>query len=445
MTKPGRIAIVGAGIAGLTAAYLLRKRHDVMLYEKTARVGGNAYTIKTRDGSSLDIAVAAFGRAGYSHFYSLLDELGVETDLCPNSYMSFHDLDSKKGLYLTPSFKGSRLQHYELLKPATIRSILNLFVGMHQAQRLANRGRLTGRTMGQCIDRIPRLSGDTRVMLLSALCLLSSMSCDEVLATPATFFLGKLRVHNDVLSPRAIYSVRAVTGGTEQYIEALRAPLAERIELNADIRQVTRSPDGVDIDFADGRRERFDHLVMACPADVALELLADPTAAERELLGVWSYKPGPVIVHRDHSSFPPRALTQAYTFLYTNRDGRLNMSVNGALWHEPQAPDTCEYVSTQHPNFPIRDDRVEFETTLFTPRFTFESCATTERLPGLNGVRRTYFCGSYFGYGLHNDAVRSAVRVANELGVDWKPKPDPGLMESGFGLVRDVARVYRRG
>src|ERR1019366_9159308 len=100
--------------------------------------------------------------------------------------------------------------------------------------------------------------------------------------------------------------------------------------------------------------------------------------------GKWRYKDGRVVVHRDHGAFPPRALIEAYTFLYTLRGGKMETSVSGSLWHEPQAPADCDYISTQHPNFPIRKDLIELDATLRTPLFDFGSVATIPRLPKLN-------------------------------------------------------------
>jgi predicted NAD/FAD-binding protein len=113
---------------------------------------------------------------------------------------------------------------------------------------------------------------------------------------------------------------------------------------------------------------------------------------------------------------------QAYTFLYRRRDGGFSTSVNGSLWFEPSVPDTCDLIASQHPNFEIREDHIELDTVLRTPIFDFRSCATTARLPELNGVKNTYYCGSYFGYGLHEDAIRSAVDVTRRLGVEPWPR-----------------------
>ncbi len=170
----------------------------------------------------------------------------------------------------------------------------------------------------------------------------------------------------------------------------------------------------------DGEKKRFDDVIFACPADTALALLEKPTAMESKLLGAWKYKDGTIVVHRDHSAFPKKELIQAYTFLYTQKGDAVHTSVNGALWHEPGVPKSSDYISSQHPNFSIREDLKEYEAKFRTPIFDFNSCPTIPDLPSLNGVMRSYYCGSHFGFGLHEDAVSSGIAAAVRLGAEWK-------------------------
>lgn len=414
-----KIAVIGGGIAGLTAGYLLNRRHDITLFEKSGRLGGNAYTYRTKSGQELDIAVAAFGKAGYKNFYALLDELKIETRLCPNSYMSLHNLDTGSGLYITPDLEGTRKQNFDFLHPENLKTLMRLFLGLRRAQALSETGALEGRTLEQALRWVPEMTGDARRIFLCTLCLLSSMECQEILDSPASFFLDKLSVHNDIISPKAAYSVRCVDGGTKSYVNALAAQFQDKLELNSRIRAVLRDDEGATLVMEDGNKRLFDEVVFACNPDQALALLDEPTALEKELLGAWTYKNGRVVVHRDHSSFPIRDHIQAYTFLYTEKDGRMETSVNGALWHEPTVPDHCDYISTQHPNFPIREELVDFETVLRTPVFDFKSLPTIKKLPSLNGKKHSYYCGSYFGFGLHDDAVTSAFNAADRLGVPY--------------------------
>ncbi len=412
-----KIAVIGAGIAGLTAAYRLHPRHDVTVFEKSDRLGGNAYSMRTPDGVEVDIAVAAFGRAGYPNFYKLLDELGVETAMCPNSYMSFHDLDTNTGIYMTTTLSGFLAQGLSALKPSKVWNLARLPMGLVRAHKLREAGQLDGKTLRELLALIPEFTGDTRTIFLCALCLLSSMSIAELLDAPAKFFIEKLAHHHDVISPRALYSVRAIKEGTQAYVQALAQRLEGHLRVGAGVRSVKRDAQGITLALQSGEVERFDRVVFACPADTALRMLDAPTADERRLLGAWRYKDGRVVLHRDPSPFPPRALVQAYTFLYRKGpDGEIaETSVNGALWYEPQAPDTCDWFSSQYPNFDLNPALVELDTVLRTPIFDFSSVETRSQLPRLNGVLGTYFCGSYFGFGLHEDAVTSAQAVARAL------------------------------
>ena len=403
-------------MAGLTAGYYLCRQNEVFLFERSGRLGGNAYSHKLPDGNVLDIAVAAFGKAGYKNFYELLAELDIPTELGRKSYISCHDLDTKTGLYLTLSARGALSQGLDLVNTSNIQSLTNLFLGLRRAQRRRAAGALKGVTLGRCLAELPEFTGDAKIIFLSALCLLSSMRAAEVLASPAEFFLDKLRTHHDMLSPKALYSVRCVRDGTRRYVNALAARYRRNVVLNARIRTVERGAPGAVLVMEDGSRRDFDAVVFACNPDQALALLATPTPLETELLGAWRYKDGRVVVHRDLTSFPPRGLIEAYTFLYTMRDGVMDTSVNGATWHSPHAPKDCEYISAQHPNYPIRADLIELDTVLRTPMFDFRSVATLPRLPELNEQGQSYYCGSYFGFGLHEDAVTSAKAVAEKFG-----------------------------
>lgn len=411
-----RIAVIGGGMAGLTAAHLLGRRHDVTLFERSHRVGGNAYTFRTSGGHDVDIAVAAFGRAGYRSFYRLLDDLGVPTRLPGGFFISTHDVDTGHGVCLTPRLAGLVAQRFALLGPSRLLALLRLGAGLARLRAELASGALAGVRMEEAIERIPSLRGDARVLLLCALCLLSSMYAAEVLAAPAAFFMRKLTVHRDMLSPRFLYSVRCATHGTKSYVDALERGLGRRPVLEARIAQVRRDRDRVTLLMADGATLPFDRVVLATNADQALALLEQPTEAEARLLSAWRYKEGRVVVHRDHSAFPPRPLIQAYTFLYSERGGVFHTSVTGATWCLPGVGPTCDVLSTQHPNFPIAARLVEHETVLRTPIFDERSVPTISELPALNGVQRTYYCGSHFGFGLHEDAVSSAVSVAAQLG-----------------------------
>ena len=424
-----KIAIVGGGAAGLTAAYLLHQRYDVTLFERSDRVGGNAYTITTPDGENADIATAAFGKYSYRNVFKLFHKLNIDTvgafRMTPFGLtgpgVSFCHLDSKQSMFLTPGLKGMFAQHFDILRPKRVMSMLRFLRGLQQAQTAMQCGELAGLTVEEALRKIPQLRGDARLIFIGCLCLISSMHCNDVLDAPAGYFIEKLKRYDDLLPllPKTLFSVSFAKNGTRSYVSALSAPYREKIIVNAHIKTVKRRHAGVQVRMEDGKELLFDKVIFACNADQALGLIEEPTPDEKRLLGAWRYTEGRIVVHSDHRQFPRRELIEGYTFLYRDAGRYIETSVSGSLWALPGISKKCDLISTQHPNFPIAQDRIFFEKVFRTPIFDLRSCSAIRELPSLNGVRNTYYCGSHFGFGLHEDAVTSAVEVARLLHVDF--------------------------
>ena len=422
-----KIAIIGGGIAGLTAAYLLDEKYDVTLFEKSGRIGGNAYTLTTPGGEEVDIAVAAFGKFSYKNVFRLFSKLNIKT-VSPfeiNRFgtfglgVSFYNPDTKIGMYMTPGIKGLISQKFEILRPGHVKSTFQLLRGLKRARNLLDTGDLEGSTVAEALKKIPQLAGDAKLIFIGGLCLISSMYCDDVLDAPASFFIDKLKVHNDLLPPKALFSVRFTKHRTRSYVEALSSGYKKRIVFNSSIKTVTRQDTNVVLVMEDGEKLLFDKVVFACNADQALKLLDNPTEKEERLLGAWKYTEGKIVVHTDHSHFPKRELMEGYTFLYQEKGTYIETSISGSLWALPGVSKDSNLISTQHPNFPINKDQIVFEKVFRTPIFDFNSCSTIKELPSLNGTKNTYYCGSHFGFGVHEDAVTSAMEIANKLNVTF--------------------------
>ena len=415
-----RIAIIGGGIAGLTAAYLLQQRYQVSLYEKSARVGGNAYTHTTSDGVSADVGVMSFERKAYRNFFRLMEHLGIESvSGAGRMGGAFINLQTAEACYISPHLRGLIAQRFGLFRPSRLFDNLRLPLGMHEAKRLARRGDCNGLTLEQGLQRLPKITGDGKLAFISTLCMMSSMHCEELLASPAKFFFGKLEKYGSLFPPQILWRIRFMKQGTRSYVEKLSNSLRERIEFNARIHSVERDEQGVVLNMQDGERRRYDKVVFACHADQALRLLARPSALEQNLLGVWRYTDNEIVVHRDLSPFPQKALLDGYSFLYTRGGRYIDTSVTFSLWILPTAPRSSDWMITQHQNFPIRQEAIDARFSFKTPIFDFPAVAVQTELPRLNGQLHSYYCGSHFGFGLHEDAVSSAIRVADQLGVSF--------------------------
>jgi predicted NAD/FAD-binding protein len=392
------------------ARALLHEKYDITLFEKDGRLGGNAYTLHTRAGDDIDISVFSFSSVSYPNFYKLLSRLNIKTARYGISGLraTSYDLDTQHACYFAPlALRG--------LTPRRLAVSWRFYFSMKRAIRLFEEGRLDDLSMAEAMKLLPGLRGDAYYHMLFMLCLVSSMLYDEVMNAPAAFFIKKLRDH---LEPGPT-TFRYTPSKTKSYMDALSRPFPDRIVLNAKIGGVSRTETGVTLRMEDGQASRFDKVVFACNADQALALLDRPSEAEQRILGAWKYKEGLVVTHRDDTSFPPPRLRTLYDYLYTDRDGKIETSINACYRFQPGVSGASDLLGTQHPNFPIQEDRIEFQKVFRTPIFDQESVKSIPELPSLNGTLNTFYCGSHFGHGLHEDAVSSALAIAGQLGVRW--------------------------
>lgn len=412
------IAIIGGGVAGLTAGYLLHDRHDVTLFEKENRLGGNVYTLDTKTGEEIDISVFFWSLRAYPNFAMLLKKLGIRLSTWPMEGLSqsFRNMNTRRNYYLS-------------CDPTQLRSTLslkNFKSSIHQAVvlwnyiklvRLYRKGKLTGLTLRQALAFCPALTGDLLKLAIFPICIMTSMLWDELMDAPSEFAVAK--IEKQIGSPLKFASWRLYPCKTRVYIEKLAAPFKERIITGSDIASVTRNGRNITLTLADQSEHTFDKVIFACPADTALGLLAEPTADETRLLSPWRYNDGLVIVHTDKTNYPPEDRWAMYSYLYTDENGGINTSINAHYRFQNGVPDDSDYIGCQHPNIPIDPDKIEFKKVFRTPVYDKKSSRTIKELPSLNGKNNTYYCGSHFGYGLHEDAVTSAIDVSRLLGATW--------------------------
>ena len=426
MTK--KIAIIGGGISGLTAAYLLNPHYDIWLFEKDNRLGGNAYTYNTSDGETIDMAVAAYQRLVSGNFLKLLSELKIKTVIQPASvFLTVHDLKTKQGLYSTPfNLKGLIAQKFAFFREPAASDSQMTIKAVREAINMLSEGELRGLSVAETIALLPDLTDFRISIMLSPLCLLSSMYYDEIMKAPAEFFFGKLESFHSFGPKEMVFGLKFPKKFTRSYVEALSSHFTDKVVLNARINSVARNKNDVILKMEDGSQAQFNKVVFACNADQALALLENPTEKEQRLLGAWKYKEGLMVVHKDKTHFPKRELCQSWTCLRSTENGVHHFSISCCCWRLcPGTSNKSEYFSTQHPNFPIKEDLIDFKRVFRTPIFDFDSVPTIKDLPSLNGQLNSYYCGSHIGYGLHNDAVSSAMEVAKALGVQWPHYESP--------------------
>ncbi len=406
-----RIAVVGGGIAGLSAAYLLNKKYEVTLFEKNNRLGGNAYTYKTRSGDTVDIGVTNLVTPPSKNFLKLCNELKVKVMRHTSSGMfSIHDSETGDSLYMTPfSLKGLMIQRFALFR--SMPSIIKALNILNNAEKQMEKGELRDVPMGQVFKELTRFEQN---LIFGFFCFLSAMFYDDVINAPAEYFLDVFKAYGRLNTK--IYCPVNFTGS---YVNALAEPYRDRIMLNSKIISVARDNE-IKIKTAGGKERIFDAIVFACNADHALALLEKPTDEEKRLLGSWKFTDIPAVVHRDDSGFPAKELCQGWTIVRSTKNGSPHFSSSSCSWLvSPSASKKDKYFSTNHPNSHINKDLIELETNFRMPIYDVNSFSTMKDLPSLNGKMNTYYCGGYFGHGMHGETVNSAIAAVKHLGIEW--------------------------
>ncbi|HVV77381.1 MAG TPA: FAD-dependent oxidoreductase [Mycobacteriales bacterium] len=415
-----RVAVVGAGVAGLTAAYLLQRRYDVTLFEGEPRLGGHAHThdVVTDDAGlvAVDSGFIVHNRETYPSLLRLFAELDVATQ------------PTEMSMSVTCRECG--------LEYAGARGLGGLFARARSAVRPAYLRMLTEVTRFHRAARHHLAEGDDAVSLRAFLSaggyssyfvahfvvpLVSavwSAAPGDALLYPARYLFAFLSNHG-MLSVTGSPQWWTVTGGSRTYVERAAKHLTA-VETASPIRAVTRHPDGVDLYDDAAGVHRFDRVVIATHADTALSLLTDPTDAERAALGSFRYSDNPTVLHTDAAVLPSAARARAsWNYLLPSCAARSDhVLVSYDLTRLQQLPTATPHLVTLNPQVDIASDAVIAEMVYQHPIFDAASVAAQQLLPDLNDGRTAY-AGAYHGWGFHEDGCRSGVDAAASFGVTW--------------------------
>lgn len=410
-----RIAIVGTGISGLTAAYLLQRRHEIVVFESESRVGGHSHTIPIEDrGRTLgvDTGFIVYNRRTYPHFCNLLDQLGVATQ---PSDMSFSYRDDATGLeYGAPEPWRLFAQPRNLLRGRFWRMLRDILRFYREAPRwLADADE--GLVLADYLER----NGYSRAFIddhLYPVCAAIWSSPHLSMGQyPAAALFRFFRNHG-LLSLTDRPRWRTVTGGSRRYVEKLTRPFAAAIRLEAPVQQIERDDDGVTVHTPGTGGERFDQVVLACHADQALAALAAPTALESEVLTAFVYARNETVLHSDPGLMPRRRAAWASWNYQRRPDDGAGVAVTYHQNRLQRLPSRTPYLVTLNGTTGVDPSRVHATMTYAHPQYDDLAVARQKDIDQLNGCNRTWFCGAYWGYGFHEDGVVSGLRVARGFG-----------------------------
>jgi len=423
MHNKKNIAIVGTGIAGLSAAWLLAQRHQVTVFERASWTGGHTNTVDVElDGREIpvDTGFIVYNEKNYGNLVALFRHFDVETQ---TGDMSFGvSLDGGRLEYSSDVPRGLFGQPRNLMRPgfwAILRDIRRFYA--QAPVDLAN-GALAGLTLGQYLQRENYGRDFARDHLLPMGAAIWSARAEDMERYPAESFIRFFESH-DLLNLQDRMKWRTVSGGSRSYVEKLTASFSDRIYRNCPVVKVARTGAGVVLEDGQGRRHSFDHVVMATHADDTLDMLSDASLDERNILGAIRYSENRAYLHHDASLMPKRkSVWASWNYLADTRsESARPPEVSYWLNRLQNLPAKQNVFLTLNPATPPEEARRVAEFNYHHPLFDSAALSAQPELWRLQGHRNTWFCGSYFGYGFHEDALQSGLAVGEVLGDVSRP------------------------
>ena len=416
-----KIAIIGSGISGLTAAYYLHKHHEITLFEAEERLGGHTATVDVElDGRpySIDTGFIVFNDWTYPRFIELMDEIGVQSrqsDMsfsvsCERTGLEFAGVDGRLSL-----LNGLFAQRRNLFSPTYINLLLDIVRFNKIAISDVENGLIDHSITLQNYVKKYRLSQGFRdFYLIPMASAIWSTPFTQMLDFPMRFMLPFMYRHG-LLSVSNRPKWRTIVGGSSQYIAPLSAGFKDRIRLATPVLGVERCENHVQL-RTQGGSEDFDHVILACHSDQSLSLLTDASPAERHTLQAIRYQPNEVVLHTDVGQLPRNRRAWA-SWNYRLTEGgesllpKVTYDMNRLMGIEAQV----RFCVTLNNSAAIAPEQILGRFDYAHPIFTLDGVDAQERWETINGQRRTWFCGAWWGKGFHEDGVVSARRVVDAL------------------------------
>jgi len=424
-----RVAVVGSGVSGISAAWLMNHRHDVTVFEKGPWVGGHCNTVDAVFDSAagkktipVDTGFIVYNEKTYPNLTALFAHIGVETE---NSDMSFSaSVNNGAFEYSGYSIRTMLAQKRNLVRPRFWNMVWDIMRFFRDAAADAARPENARLSLGMYLSSNGYSEAFLRDYLLPLGSSIWSASLKDMRAYPLEAFVRFFRNHGLLEAKQKNRPQwRTVTGGSRSYVQRLTSAFAGRIRLNRGVTSIRRHPHNVELTLDDGSVETFDHVIVAAHSDQALAMLADPSRDERALLGAIRYERNRAVLHSDPTLMPKRRKAWAsWNYISAAQDADTRLVCLTYWMNLLQNIDSAfPLFVTLNPYRAPRDGSIHATFDYEHPLFDHAALDAQRQLWKLQGTNRTWFCGAYFGHGFHEDGLQSGLAVAEALGGTRRP------------------------
>jgi predicted NAD/FAD-binding protein len=407
-----KIAVIGAGISGLGAAYLLSSKHTVDVYEKEPRLGGHARTTMVQEEEKsfgVDTGFLVFNHPTYPLLTKLFEKLGVKIE---NSDMSFGFWDTLSNVaYNAQTLGGLFFQKKNLFSLSHYRMIVDIIrFNTHANRDVDTDSDALNQTLGEYLQSYSEVFKERYLVPMGAA--IWSTPSEEMNAFPARTFLQFFKNHG-LLGVSTQHQWLTVSGGSKNYVEKIVQHISGEVITSSDVTSIRRLANGIALIHSDSHISFYDKVILALHAPDALKLLEEPTVNEQEILGAFSYKANDAVLHTDQGAlYPDKKIYAAWNY---KNGGRAN-AVTLSYWLNRLQNITSnkEYFVSLNETDTLTHiiETISYEH----PQFDTQAIAAQKRHSEISGVNHTYYAGAYWRYGFHEDGLWSANRIAQELG-----------------------------